>query len=97
VGTARHAFGVTPVSVRLRAGKTYAFIFSREGYKPTTKALRVTEDGEQEVVATLKKAPPPSRAIAAPAAAPESPAPAPPPAKPADKTWFQRMFGGNGR
>ena len=92
VGTPHHTFGDTPITVRLRAGKTYAFSFSREGYKSLTKSVRVTDEADQEIAVTLKKAaaPPPKPAPPEPKAAPPPPPPSP---KPAEKTWFQRMFG----
>jgi hypothetical protein len=94
VTTAHHDYGTTPVSIRLRAGNAYAFFLKSDGYLQTKQRLEVTTEPEQEVTVTLKKGPG-SAPEAVPAAASPStpPASAPPPAaKPADGSWWQKMF-----
>jgi hypothetical protein len=85
VGTARRQFGATPVSVKLKVGRSYALVFTREGYRPVTKQFRVTNFPDQEVVAVLH--PDPS-AQNAPPNAPTAPQA---PTKP-ERNWLQRMF-----
>ena len=47
----------TPVSVKLKVGRSYALVFTREGYHPVTKQFRVTKFPDQEVVAVLRRDP----------------------------------------
>jgi eukaryotic-like serine/threonine-protein kinase len=90
VGTSRRPFGSTPVSVKLKVGRTYALVFTREGYRPMTKQFQVTDDPDQQVAANLKRAPP-TAAQKAPAA-PANPSVPAPPAKTPERNWFQRVF-----
>ena len=98
VTTAHHDYGTTPVSIRLRAGNAYAFFLKYDGYRVTKQRLEVTAEPDQEVTVTLKKGSELPSAGAAPTAVASPPstgpaAPAPSPAaKPADGSWWQKMF-----
>ena len=85
VSTARHQFGATPVSIRLKVGASYALVFTREGYHPVTKHFRVTKLPDQEVVAVLRRDP------SAQAVQSNVPAATPSAVKP-ERNWLQRMF-----
>jgi len=100
VTTAHHDYGTTPVSIRLRAGNTYALILKADGYKATKQRIEVTTEPDQEVTVTLKKGS--GTTAAEPAAAPAAGAlpstpPPPSPSKPQGKegegpSWWQKMF-----
>jgi serine/threonine protein kinase len=99
VTTAHHDYGTTPLSIRLKAGNAYAFFLKYDGYRTTKQHVDVTAEPDQEVTVTLKKGSGAPAEVAASAAtsapspsAPPTPAAAPPGAKPADGSWWQKMF-----
>jgi hypothetical protein len=100
VTTAHHDYGTTPLSIRLKAGNAYAFFLKYDGYRTTKQHLDVTAEPDQEVTVTLKKgsgapaevaASSPTTSAPSPSAPPTPPA-SPPGAKPADGSWWQKMF-----
>jgi hypothetical protein len=101
VTTAHHDYGNTPVSIRLRAGNTYALILKADGYKPTKQRIEVTTEPDQEVTVTLKKgsgtiaagpAPPPAAGGAPAPPLPPSPSNKPQGKEGGDPSWWQKMF-----
>ena len=87
VGTTHHAFGPTPVTVRLKIGGNYSFTFTSEGHRPLTKQIHVSGDPDQEITVTLHRAtsgptPPTTQGANQPSQ----------PAKARDPNWLQRMF-----
>jgi hypothetical protein len=86
VGTTRRSFGSTPVSVKLKVGRTYALTFTREGYRSITKQLRVTDAADQQISALLRREAPAQKTQLAPTVLPPAPRPK------TEKSWFQRMF-----
>ncbi len=85
VATGRHAFGTTPLTLKLRPGNSYDFTFTKAGYTPVTRHYRFEGEEPQTLRVTLKKAPPPPKPAPPPPAA--KPAPAP---KPVKQGWFGR-------
>ena len=80
VSSRHHAFGSTPVSVKLRTGNSYELTFTKAGYLPHTKVYRIASTTRTIHVA-LKRAPA-ARAAAAEATSPPEP----------KKSWWQRHF-----
>ncbi|HEX2657394.1 MAG TPA: PEGA domain-containing protein, partial [Polyangia bacterium] len=93
VTSAHHAYGSTPLTIKLRTGSVYALTFASDGYRPITKRINVPSEEDQEITVTLKKAPPPPPPPPAKTLQAAPPPPPPPPAqKPAEGSWWQRMF-----
>jgi eukaryotic-like serine/threonine-protein kinase len=78
VSTGRHAFGTTPLTLKLRPGNSYDLTFTRAGYTTVTRHYKFDEHGPQILHVSLKKAP---EVHKAPTPATTAPKPAPPPAK----------------
>jgi serine/threonine-protein kinase len=87
VGSARRSFGTTPVSVKMKVGRTYSLTFTHEGYRPVTKQFRVTDFPDQQVNAVLRREVTSQKTQSEPSVnqAPVQPKP--------ERNWFQRMFG----
>ena len=71
--------------MKLKVGRTYSLVFTRDGYRAVTKQFRVSKFADQQVVAVLRKDGPPEKAQ------PTPPVTRPEPAKP-ERNWFQRVF-----
>jgi hypothetical protein len=82
VATGRHVFGTTPLTLKLRPGNTYELTFTKPGYNPISRKVRLEKDEPQSVRVTLKKLPEPP-----PKPAPQPKGPPPPPKK---SSWFGR-------
>jgi serine/threonine-protein kinase len=80
VGSRHHAFGSTPVSVKLRSGNSYELTFTKAGYLPSTKVYRIVST-TRTIHVSLKRAP-----VSRPAAAEATNPPEP------KKSWWQRHF-----
>jgi serine/threonine protein kinase len=78
VSTGRHAFGTTPLTLKLRPGNSYDLTFTRAGYTTVTRHYKFDGHGPQILHVSLKKAP---EVHKAPTPAATAPKPAPPPAK----------------
>jgi hypothetical protein len=83
VATGHHAFGTTPLTLKLRPGNSYDFTFTKAGYVAITRRYRFDGAESQTFRVTLKKALPPPKPAAAP---PPAAKPAPPPRQ----GWFGR-------
>src|SRR5499427_2209713 len=79
VTTGKHAFGSTPITIKLRPGNSYEFTFTKTGYLPLSRRYRFEADAPQMLRVTLKKAPePPKKAPPAPPPEVRGPPPVPP-------------------
>jgi serine/threonine-protein kinase len=74
--------GATPVNLKLKKGQSYELFFTKEGYSPLTKKVKIGRGATQRFNLALHKLPPPP--VAAPAKKPDDA-----PAKGAKKSWWQ--------
>ena len=81
VSTRHHSFGATPLSLKLRPGKSYELTFTKTGYVSNTKVYRVSS-GTRSIKVSLKRAP----VVHPPAATAEE---KPPESK---KSWWKLHF-----
>jgi len=83
VSTGKRVLGTTPLTLKLRPGNSYDFMFTKPGYASLSRKYRFDSEEPQTLRVTLKKsAPEPHKAA--------PPAPAAPPPPPPKKGFFAR-------
>jgi hypothetical protein len=87
VTTGKHAFGTTPLTLKLRPGNSYEFTFTKAGYTTLSRKFRFDGAETQTLRVTLKKTPEPPHK--APPPAPPPVVRGPPPVAP-KKSFFTR-------
>ncbi|HEY7374856.1 MAG TPA: serine/threonine-protein kinase [Polyangia bacterium] len=87
VTTGKHAFGSTPLTIKLRPGNSYEFTFTKAGYVSLSRRYRFDSDSPQTLRVTLKKIPEPPHKAAPP---PPPPVVRGPPPVPQQKGFFSR-------
>ena len=86
--TGKHAFGTTPLTLKLRPGNSYEFTFTKAGYTPLSRKFRFDSDESQTLRVTLKKVPEPPPHKASPP--PPPPVVRGPPPVPPKRSFFTR-------
>jgi hypothetical protein len=87
VTTGKHAFGTTPLTLKLRPGNSYEFTFTKAGYTTLSRKFRCDGTEAQTLRVALKKAPEPPHKAAPPGAPPVVRGPPPMPPK---RSFFTR-------
>jgi len=87
VGTGKHTFGKTPLTLKLRPGNSYELTFTKAGYTTLSRKFRFDGEEPQSLRVTLKKVPEPPHKAGPPPAPPVVRGPPPVPPK---KSFFTR-------